>query len=150
MNKININTEFQQVLAFEYSEDKEKLKELLKELKVSVEFLGLQQHFADDKEEREVLKVTIERNNREISFDFGMSLNDTAKKVKEPLKDMLYSILACISSEFYCPIDHEDFCDEYGYDVDSIKAKEFWINCLKQSARLERIFTESEIDCLPR
>ncbi len=211
--RIDINTEYQQQLAFEYSEDQEELKALLSELKVSIEYKGCHTHFEGDTEEREVISVKIERNNQEINFDYGLSLVDTAqiellnaygvndlslltseklkqrkmfgfngryqehtaalntffntryigkllsgsgyslemKHAKQLLKplDLLYGVLCSVRSDYYCSKRFNDFCDDYGYDNDSIKAKKIWESCLEQSGELETIFRQSEVDCLP-
>jgi len=68
------------------------------------------------------------------------------KKIKE---NVLYSILCCIHSEFYCPPIFEEFCSEFGYDTDSRKAFDTWQNCLKQSNLLHRIIKETEIESFP-
>lgn len=72
------------------------------------------------------------------------------KKGKQRVIDELeYSILACCRSEFYVPISFTDFCGEFGYSDDSIKAKETWEGCLEQYSKLHRIFTQEDIDLLP-
>jgi hypothetical protein len=70
-------------------------------------------------------------------------------KLKKIKKGLLYSILCSIRCDFYCPVIFEDFCGEYGYDEDSRKAYETWQNCLKQSQKIQSIFTEENADCLP-
>jgi len=158
MKEININTEEQKKLALEYSEKPEVLNELLNDLKIEVEFLGRQKHFESDTEEREVIKVNIERNGRKIDFNFGLSLKDSfngaftigsQKELFSPLNDLLYSILCSCRAEFYCSKDFEDWAWEFGYDIDSRQAYKTWKSCLKQSAKLEKIFNESEMECLP-
>ncbi len=71
------------------------------------------------------------------------------KWLKEFMNDLLYSCLTSCRSDFYCSKSFEDFCGEYGYDTDSKKAEKTWKACLEQSAKLERIFTAEEIECLP-
>jgi hypothetical protein len=72
-------------------------------------------------------------------------------KAKNQVKaDLLYSILACISSDYYIPDTFEDFCHEFGYDTDSMKAESIYHDCLFQSKQLKKVFTDAEIQCLPR
>lgn len=77
------------------------------------------------------------------------NMGEISRKKKEFKTGLLYNCLTCCKSEYYTPIDFDDFCSEFGYDNDSIKAKNTWENCLKQSSKLQRIFTESEIEILP-
>ena len=148
----------------EYSEYPNELGALLKDFEVSIQFTGIKKHFADDKEERLTGTYTITRTstNRTISFDFGFSLNDTEmisafelvnavkRDRKEFVDGLLYTALACCASDYYIPIDFEDFCSEFSYSEDSIKAKNTWEACLKQSSKLRKIFTEDEINFLPQ
>jgi hypothetical protein len=57
-----------------------------------------------------------------------------------------YSILACLS---VCYADClQDFCDEYGYDTDSVKARDMWLAVQDETAALRRMFTEEELEQL--
>ncbi len=44
---------------------------------ISIEYLKTGKHFEDDKEERDIYKVTLKRGSRKYSFEFGNSLNDS-------------------------------------------------------------------------
>jgi hypothetical protein len=160
----------------EYSEKPEELTRLLSELSITSEYIKLSKYFEDDSDKRMVLLITIKRNNREISFEFGMSINESMlfdpeqyrfkervtaiekmiidhkmnlpKIRKEIFNNLLYSVLCCVRSDYFIPISFKDFCSEFGYD-DSIKAKNIWKRCLEQSSKLQKIFTDDEIECLP-
>ena len=41
------------------------------------EFLRFGKYFDDDKEERDIYKITLNRGNRSFSFEFGQSINDS-------------------------------------------------------------------------
>jgi len=43
------------------------------------EFLEHGKHFADDKESRDIYKITIKRGQRKYSFNFGQSLNNSGE-----------------------------------------------------------------------
>lgn len=151
-----------------YSENPGGLKSLLSEIDVLIKFTGIKKHFVDDKERLTgIFKIV--RNSRSIEFEFGFSINDTeiflpgkfydgvggagSQKFKDKkvfMNDLLYSCLSCVSSEYYCPIDFDEFCNEFGYDNDSIKAKTIWEASLKQSNKLQKIFNDEEIQSLPR
>ena len=76
-------------------------------------------------------------------------INRQKKLKKEFMDGLLYSCLTSCKLEFYCPKSFSEFCSEFGLDTDSRKAKNLWHKCLEQSAKLERIFTQKESDCLP-
>src|SRR4030043_1930026 len=148
----------------------------MKSVNVSYRWEGIRKYFDEDEEERQCIVVKIEKNGREIQFNFGMSIRNTEalqgitykgmqriyvdsifeksstikKEVKRIKIDLLYSILACVSAEFFIPFAFSDFCAEFGYDEDSCKAEKLFIACGEQSAKLRRIFSEEEIECLPR
>jgi len=70
------------------------------------------------------------------------------KDKQEFFDGLLYSCLSSVSSEYNCSIDFDDFCSDFGYNNDSIKAKKTWEACLKQSSKLQRIFNDDDIACL--
>lgn len=83
-------------------------------VKMKINSVNYCKHFSDDKEERYVFIITLSRNGKKYTFNFGQSI---AAGSKEPT---MYDILTCL--EKYESIDFEDFCSNYGYDSDSIKA----------------------------
>ena len=157
---------------FEYSEQPNKLKDLLSEIKFEYQIAGIKKYFQDDKEERLTLNIFLTRSKCTIKFTFGMSICDTEifqlkqkspghpinlgeslfaikQKKKVLFDDIVYSVLSSVGLDYCSPIDFQEFCDEYGYSDDSIKAKNTWEGCLKQRSKLERIFIDTEIECLP-
>ena len=150
-------------LCLKYSDKPATLMLLLAKLDISVKFTGVKSYF-DDKKERLTGQFKIKRDNREIIFDFGFSLNDTktfnsAYKDKQEFFDgLLYSCLCSCKSDYYASNDFEEFCSEFGYNSDSIKDKKLWEKCLigltflyikKQFNKLQKIFSDNEIECLP-
>lgn len=59
-----------------------------------------------------------------------------------------YSVLACISSDAYCPETFKDFCGDYGYETDSIKALQMFRRCSAFAKRLRAFFTAKELEAL--
>lgn len=151
--------------ALEYSEQPEVLEKLLRSTPFSIKAvkLGTFEYFEGDKEKRDVYKIIIKRNGKAITFRYGDSLKNTmlyrnanrevsyqaSKELKEASESSLYSILTCIRSDFYCPDTFENFCFEFGYDTDSIKAEKLFRNCSDQSKKLQLIFTSEEMECFP-
>jgi len=198
--EFELDTVEEKAICLEYSEEKETLESFINDLKIKVKPKGIEKHFVDDEEPRQILEVTLTRGNKGYKFDFGLSLVDTAKirlikngvlkfgfdvsknvpdirtlfNVKSSsdiynlytsrfysdclkpinLKKFVYAnnFLYSVLSGFGCPIPYlfEEFCDEFGYEKDSIKAKKTFKKCLKQEIAISRIFTETERQSFPR
>jgi hypothetical protein len=80
-----------------------------------------------------------------LVFDFWSSIADAQSGV---LTVSAYSVLACISGDAYPPETFADFCAEYGYESDSIKALQMFRRCDRFAKRLRAFFTESELQDL--
>ena len=147
-----------------YSDEPEKMSKLLNEIEVFADYVGLRRFEDEEKSQpTHTYKIIIKRDGREISFQFHCSIADTYPMGKRQgiylhlktlphsqcLKSLLYSVLACARSEYYCPLTFKDFADEFGYNSDSIKTKALWERCLEQSDKLQRIFSETEANYLP-
>lgn len=128
---------------FKYSENSEALKELLENLIVTCEFMKYDKYFKNDKDYRNIYKITIKRGNISISFSYGDSVYNSINKVQPSL----YDILACCKTEYDITDTYENFCDEFGYEKKT--SKNLFDACKKQSDKLKKIFTETEIECLP-
>lgn len=109
-------------------------------------------------------EVTISRENKQaFTFDFWSSVNDSyssfAKKypdetklttwfnpAKHAKKPTNYDILACISGDIN---GHEstfsEFCSEFGYNNDSIRAKGIYESVCDQARSLARLFSQDEL-----
>lgn len=75
-----------------------------------------------------------------LAFDFWGSQADAASgKAPTPA-----SVLSCIASDIGTPATFEDCCDEYGEDVDSIKARQTFKRASRHAERLRAFFTEKE------
>ena len=144
-------------LALEYSEDKEKLQELINDIEIYYQIKGYDYYFADDENKRYILNIKVKRNQREINFTFGLSIQDSEYilnrdylKKKKVFNDLSYSVLCSVKNDFDInQYDFNEFCDMFGYDNDSIKAKKSYDLCVEQAIKLNRIFNENELDCLP-
>lgn len=164
----NLNLKYSENdICFKYSEDTEALKKVLNETVIIAKMVGVDKFFEDDKDERAIVRVEITRNGRTIDFRFGMSIRDTevlqekdrvrmqrslrevSRIKREVFGGLLYSILSCIRSDYYCPNSFEEFCSELGYNTDSRKALRTFEACREQSFKLQRIFTEKEIESFP-
>lgn len=143
--------------ALEYSDETEMLKELLQEIEVSIKFKKTDKYFIDDTDYRDILSIKIERDDTQIVFDFGCSINDTRMNKNHNIyyyisSNMLYKILSSCLFDYYIPEDFSDFVDEYEFDLElegTTKIRNLHKICLKQSEKIKSIFSEDEIVCLP-
>lgn len=133
-------------MCYEYSENPKLLKEVLSEVKVYISKPEYRRYFPDDKERRNVYRVTITRNSRKITFNFGDSIANT-QQGKIP---RLYDILATVGMEYFIPDNFEDFCDELGYEQydgygrENQKSMSIFKKSRKMTQKLRRIFSEEE------
>lgn len=89
-------------------------------------------------------RVTLSGKARRLTFSFWGSIKD-AEEGRYPTA---YSVLSCISSDANTPEAFADFCNEYGYDSDSIKARDTFKRCALFARRLRAFFTEAELEGL--
>ena len=79
------------------------------------------------------------------NYFMGSGLVDHLGKPKEPtIKDVLYSMIVVDVNG----IDFYEFCEEYGYDNDSIKASEIYKACQKQTKAYYNMFDDEEREIL--
>jgi hypothetical protein len=91
-------------------------------------------YFADDKEERWVYKCQLKRNGKTYTFNFGQSI---ANGCVEP---EMYDVLACLTK--YDPGSLQNFCDDYGYDIDSKKVDKIYASVVREFKAVERLFSD--------
>lgn len=88
-----------------------------------------------DKENRhDHYRVKVSSEFGSYTLDFYQSIAGT-RNGEVPNE---YDVLACL--DFNVPESFEDFCDEFGYDPDPIKAQKTWKACLVQSRSLNKVF----------
>lgn len=148
-------------------------------------------HFADDKQNRDIYKITISKGKRHYTFNFGQSIaksglmlqmgkkeiyielpdshkhlmlkrNETAlrywiknnidfdilpsDKIIYPEQPTIYDVLACLQK--YDVGSFEDFCWEFGYNVDSRRAEKIYKAVCKEYEKLCTIFTDEEMELM--
>lgn len=91
-------------------------------------------HFVEDKESRYIFNCTLSRNVKRYTFNFGQSI---AAGNVEPT---MYDILATLTK--YNPETFEDFCGEYGYNTDSIKALKTYKAVQREFNGVNRLFSD--------
>ena len=90
-------------------------------------------------------RVTISRARAgRLTFDFW----DSVANADAGRSPTAYDVLAAISSDAYTPDTFADFCSEYGYDSDSITAKQTFTRASRFAARLRAFFSADELEQL--
>lgn len=97
-------------------------------------------YFSDDKEKRDIWKITLKNDNHRFAFSFGQSISGQGT---EPAP---YDILSCLTG--YDPESFEDFCANYGYDSDSRKAYKTYLAVVKEYENVCKLFTPEQIELL--
>jgi hypothetical protein len=97
-------------------------------------------YFADDKQARDIYRITLKNDLHTFSFDFGQSI---ANEGTEPTP---YDVLACITK--YDPYSFEDFCADFGYDSDSRQAEKIYNSVCKEWDNVQQLFTSEQIEQL--
>lgn len=100
------------------------------------------QHFADDKINRHIFRVTIKNKLGSCTFSFGQSV---AKGATPPTA---YDILTCLQKSDVGSFDN--FCGEFGYDTDSRKSEKIYKAVCKEYANLCRLFTSTQLELMEK
>ena len=106
---------------------------------LTVTYKGDMKYFPGDREKRAVFEFTMCRDGKKYVGTFGQSIMAGDKTPSA------YDILACLD---YWEGDFEDFCAEYGYYEDSIKALSTYKAVMKQSEGLKSLFSTEELEKL--
>src|SRR3990167_5452727 len=91
-------------------------------------------HFPEDKQVRNIYYVHLSRNGKKYSFKFGDSIKNTEKGF-EPSS---YDVLSCLTKHEVGT--YENFCADFGYDTDSIRATRIYKAVCREFKGVERIF----------
>ena len=86
------------------------------------------------------ITVTNTVNKKRVSFDFWSSINSPEIRTKRELLEALL----CILSDAYSAIDSDfdGFCDNYGYNNDSITALDTYKECQKISVKALKVIDD--------
>jgi len=91
-------------------------------------------YFDDDSHERSIFKVKISRNGKSYTFKYGQAI---VLRGKAP---NICDIIECLTK--YHPGDFKNFCYEFGYSDDSIKARKTYKAVLKEFTAVEKLFSD--------
>jgi hypothetical protein len=103
-------------------------------VKMNINFCRYGQHFNDETAERYIFNITIKRNRKQFTINFGQSISDQDKK------PTIYDILSCLQK--YENATFEEFCSNYGYNNDSIKALKIYKAVSREYKNVFRLFSD--------
>ena len=97
----------------------------------------------EDKEMRDIYKITLTRGELIYKFKFGQSINKSDGKTKPTP----YDVLASLTKNN--PGDFKEFCDSFGYEIeDSRKAEKIYKAVVEEWKNIEILFNDEEINRL--
>lgn len=97
-------------------------------------------YFPDDKEQRDIYRITLKNRLHTYRFNFGQSIANTG------IAPRPYDVLACLTK--YEVGSFENFCSDYGYNIDSREAYKTYKAVMKEWKNVELLFTPEQIELL--
>jgi len=83
----------------------------------------------------------VNSNNSTTYFDYYTSIIDfKAGKTELTSSDLLNALACFLSDATSGDMNFQDFCDEFGYDTDSIKAEKTHKECIESKIKAEEVF----------
>jgi hypothetical protein len=95
-------------------------------------------YFPNDKEQRDIYRITLKNKLHTYRFNFGQSIANTGTAPRP------YDVLACLQK--YEVGTFENFCDDFGYDTDSRSAYKIYKAVMKEWKNVELLFTPEQIE----
>lgn len=127
-----------------YQRQAEQIAKQLK-LTMTAEFVKHGLYFPDDNEPRDIYEITLSKDGRDYTFNFGQSIACSGKNPEYSVPT-LYDVLACLTK--YDPGTFEDFCSEFGYNTDSVTARKTYDSVREEWLNMERLFSAKDIELL--
>jgi hypothetical protein len=97
-------------------------------------------YFPEDKEQRDIYRITLKNKLHTYRFNFGQSIANTGICPKP------YDVLVCLQK--YEVGSFENFCGDFGYDMDSRKAFKIYKAVMKEWKNVELLFSPEQIELL--
>lgn len=114
----------------------------IQKIKISAEYIGDKKSSWSD-ENWHNNRVTVKSNGRQFSFDFwGSIINPECRSVS----DLKHAVYCAVSDARSGDMEFNDFCAEFGYNTDSIKAHEAWKACRAMKKKVDRVLTVEQQD----
>jgi hypothetical protein len=100
-------------------------------------------YFDEDKETRDIYRITLKNKKHRFSFTFGQSIVNSNYGNTPPSE---YDVLAGLQK--YEVGTFDDFCGNFGYDTDSRKAYKTYKAVMREWKNVEKLFTAEELEQL--
>lgn len=101
-------------------------------IEMTINKVSFGKHFAIDKEYRYIFNITLFRNKKSYTFNYGQSI------IKWKEKPVIYDVLACLEKYGYSSF--EDFCLELGYDKDCRDIYKMYLRFCEEYEAVNRLF----------
>jgi len=99
----------------------------------------------EDKSEDYGIKYWVTLENRTTGAKYGFEFwNSISAKLKNE-RPNAYDVLACLDT-YADGESFNDFCSDYGYETDSIKAKKTYNAVMKQIEGLKKVFNKEQLE----
>lgn len=102
--------------------------------KIQITYEKYDYHFYSDNKKRDIYKIVIKRNGKQMTIHFGQSYINT--ELGNP--PAYYDILACLTTED--PGTFDDFCDCYGYDRYEKNTRKTYKLCEREWQKVNNVF----------
>ncbi len=99
-------------------------------------------YFPGDKQTRDIYSIVLKNDRHRYRFNFGQSITNSNKNIAPTP----YDVLACIT-KYDCG-NFENFCNEFGYDIDSRSAYKSYKAVMKEWKNVELLFTPDQLEIL--
>src|SRR5690606_12168236 len=93
-------------------------------------------YLPNDKEQRDIFRITLKNEKHTFRFNFGQSISNTGTSPRP------YDVLSCLTK--YEVGTFENFCSEFCYDTDSRTAYKTYKAVMKEWKNVELLFTPEQ------
>lgn len=115
-------------------------------LTVSAIYLDYEPPIWDDNQECNHPRYRIRIKRIEAKRSFTFYFWDSIANAEKGKKPTPYSVLTTVSAESYIHEDFNDFCANFGYDIDSRKAYKMFERCQRFARRINLFFSVGELE----
>lgn len=110
---------------------------ILDNIKMNAKYLGIK---TKDTWEHHSYKITLKYNNKAMTIDYSLGMAHDVNIVE------LKSVMSSLLMDNVQDNTLADFCDNFGYDNDSIKAHKIYKACQANTKKLLNLFNQNEIE----
>ena len=114
------------------------MKTLLENIKLTYTYIGYDTD--SNMAKMNTYKCKLTYNNKSMNFNYSIVISLTKNDIT--IDNCLYSLLLDADSIDYT---FNEFCDNFGYNHDSMKANKIYKACIKTSKQLNRLFNADEL-----